>query len=770
MTEALALYAVGDLSGAACKYRDIVALYPHDADSWCQLGMIYHQQQQYEDALDALYQGLAIVSSHALCYYTIALVQAELGYSDQAIQAYAQAIAIAPTWLVPYQNLGATLMAAGQIEAAEQIYRQAIALAETETDAQIERGFSTFGTTSCQAYNFYLGLGNVFMAKHQIDEAIAAYQTALELEPDHPDIANNLGIAFAAKNERSQANLYFGHAAYYAGQYDRAVDYYQAFLELQIEPQVGDVDFYMQLASCYKHLDRSHDAVHTYQVGIRLYPTATRLYLSAILDLQEFGQTQAALKVASDALAIAPYDLSLQLENLRILPILYDHQEEVSFYRDRFTQGLDAFLRNLSLDTKTARQNALQALSVHTNFYLQYQGGQDLDLQVKYGQVVHQIMAANFPQWVQPIPPRSLDQQRKIRIGYLSSCFQWHTVGTLFLGWLRYSDRTQFSIHCYYIDSPQDQVNQIFQLYSDTFDHIPNHLEAVCQKIIGDRLDILVFLDVGMHPQMTQLAGLRLAPIQCAAWGHPVTTGSPAIDYFLSSELMEPENAQSHYSEQLVRLPNLGISYPKPIVPHLTKSRADFHLRDDAVIYLSCQSLFKYLPKYDYIFAAIAQQVTQSQFVFVGHWSSAITEKFRDRLQRAFGKFGLDSEAYCVILPRQSKLDYWNLQLLSDIFLDTLGFTGLMTTLDAVACNLPIVTCAGEFMRSRQSAGVLQMLKATETVAMDESTYIQIAIRLGLEQSWREAIAQKMQSHHTYLDDDRACIFGLEEFYRQVIK
>jgi predicted O-linked N-acetylglucosamine transferase (SPINDLY family) len=72
---------------------------------------------------------------------------------------------------------------------------------------------------------------------------------------------------------------------------------------------------------------------------------------------------------------------------------------------------------------------------------------------------------------------------------------------------------------------------------------------------------------------------------------------------------MEPENAQSHYSEQLVYLPNIAISYPKPIIPEPKKVRTEFKLRDDAIVYLSCQSLFKYLPQYDYVFAAIAQRV-----------------------------------------------------------------------------------------------------------------------------------------------------------------
>jgi protein O-GlcNAc transferase len=245
---------------------------------------------------------------------------------------------------------------------------------------------------------------------------------------------------------------------------------------------------------------------------------------------------------------------------------------------------------------------------------------------------------------------------------------------------------------------------------------------------------------------MTQMAALRLAPIQCATWLHPVTSGMPTIDYFLSSEAMEPENAAEHYSEQLIRLPKLGMSCTKPIIPTLTKKRADFQLRDDAVVYLSCQSLSKYLPQHDYIYPEIAQKVSQSQFVFVARQSPLITEKFQQRLKQAFAKYGLKDEDYCIILPRQTIISYWQLNLLADIFLDTFNWSGGITTLEAIACNLPIVTCPGELMRGRQSYGMLKILSLTDTIAQDETEYIDIAVKLGLDAEWR----------HTLTTDERS--------------
>ena len=63
------------------------------------------------------------------------------------------------------------------------------------------------------------------------------------------------------------------------------------------------------------------------------------------------------------------------------------------------------------------------------------------------------------------------------------------------------------------------------------------------------------------------LAAQRLAPVQCSSWGHPETSGFPTIDYFLSSELMEPRNGKDHYSEELVLLPNLSVYLEPAEIP-----------------------------------------------------------------------------------------------------------------------------------------------------------------------------------------------------------
>ena len=551
----------------------------------------------------------------------------------------------------------------------------------------------------------------------------------------------------------------FGNQLYHQGRYEAAIQHYQRFLV----SQTGDIELYCSLSECLRNLNRIEDAIAILEQGISHYPTAGQLHFQLIKICQQNGHTQQAISSAERASEILPNEYVFQLLKHLTLPIVYDTSDEIQFYKERFVGELDKLIQETSLKTPESQINAFLGLRSFTNFYLAYQAHNVVESQSKYANLVHQVMTANYPQWVQPRSMPQLLENGKIRVGYISSYLHSYS-GTLWLtGWLRYCNHKQFEIYCYYTGNDSDPITEQFRQYSTEFRHIPHNLEAVCQQIIDDKLHILVFPEIGMDAPTIQIAALRLAPIQCTAWGHPVTSGLPTIDYFISSELMEPENAQSHYSETLIKLPNIGVSYPKPIVGELTQSRSDFNLREDAVIYLCCQAPFKYLPQYDFILAEIALRIPQAQFIFPRG------ELLRERLKRAFAAVNLDSENYCLFRSISTRQDYLAINFLSDVFLDTFTWSGGNTSLEAIACNLPIVTCPGEFMRGLHADSFLKMLGVTDTIAKNEVEYIEIAVKLGIDSEWRRDIAERISHRQGNLFDDRVCVTALEAFYQQVV-
>ncbi|WP_226574849.1 O-linked N-acetylglucosamine transferase family protein [Microseira wollei] len=83
--------------------------------------------------------------------------------------------------------------------------------------------------------------------------------------------------------------------------------------------------------------------------------------------------------------------------------------------------------------------------------------------------------------------------------------------------------------------------------------------------------------------------------------------------------------------------------------------------------------------------------------------------------------------------------------------MDALSWSGGNTSLEAIACNLPIVTCPGEFMEGRHAYAFLKMLGVTDTIAQNEAEYTDIAVKLGLDPTWLRQIAERIKAGHDYL-------------------
>ena len=532
--------------------------------------------------------------------------------------------------------------------------------------------------------------------------------------------------------------------------------------ERRIQEAPDDPRLYQALAACHTANDCYLEACRTLTGGVARCPGSSALRQAYILTLNRSGLTEDAVQAAETAARELPGDVSLRFFHELLLPVIYQSQEEVDRYRRRFAEGLERLRAEVPLDTAADRREALAATAAWSNFYLSYQGRNDLELQTGYGELLHRILAANFPQWAERPEKPGRVPGRKCRVGYVSHYDK--AVSRFFLGWLRHAAKDRIEVYCYHLGRDTNPVTEECRAAAAVFRQADGDLEEACRQIADDRLDVLVYPDLGVKSRSCQLAALRLAPVQCAALAHPMTSGLPTVDYFLSSEAMESGSAAEHYSETLVRLPRLGISYEAPVLPRplLSRTREDFKLRTDGVLYLCCQSLCKYLPRYDYIFAEIARRVTSAQFLFFDEPGRG--EVFRRRLAKAFEAVGRSAGDHCVWLPHVDQFTYWNLNLLSDVFLDSIGWSGGNTTIEAIACGLPVVTCPTGLLRGRQSYGMLQVLGVADTAAHSEPEYIEAACRLGLDPAWRAAVRDRMEQGRGGLFGDRECVAALDEF------
>ena len=276
---------------------------------------------------------------------------------------------------------------------------------------------------------------------------------------------------------------------------------------------------------------------------------------------------------------------------------------------------------------------------------------------------------------------------------------------------------------------------------------------------------MLIYPGLLMDNMALPLAAQRLSPVQCTSWGHPETSGLPTVDYFLSSDSMEPPEAVAHYTEQLVRLPNLSIYYEPVVTEQVAVSRAELGLRADAAAFWCGQSLFKYLPQFDGVFARIAKAAPHCQFVFLRHGGGApVNELFEARLTQAFAALGLQASDHCVFLGRLSQSKFVAAIGQCDVFLDSIGWSGCNSALESLPHHLPIVTLAGGTMRGRHSAAILATMGVTDTIAETVDDYVAIAARLANDQAQCQALGARMREAEPKVYRDRACITALEDF------
>jgi predicted O-linked N-acetylglucosamine transferase (SPINDLY family) len=200
----------------------------------------------------------------------------------------------------------------------------------------------------------------------------------------------------------------------------------------------------------------------------------------------------------------------------KTLPVVYDTNDQLNYWRSRYTACVKALVADgVAVDTT----NTL----VDTSFYLAYQGENDREIMADLGRVYRGVE-----------PPDSLRRRRpkgrKIRVGFLSAYFRDHTVGRLNVGRIGGLSRTDFEVTVLALHRAADPMVDAFRSGADRFVTLPRQVRETRRQVMDMELDILVFADIGMDAITQSLCYSRMAPLQASTWGHPDTSGSPAID------------------------------------------------------------------------------------------------------------------------------------------------------------------------------------------------------------------------------------------------
>jgi predicted O-linked N-acetylglucosamine transferase (SPINDLY family) len=780
---------------AETAFRRALALTPGDADVHYNLGNILMSLERTPEAVASYRSAIAVAPDAAMAHLALAQALGRQGRTQEASEVYRRALELNPGAADGHNERGVLLAIQGAHEEAEACFERALDidpemisahrnlanllakfarrdepamlagvriqlhrnLAKNPRDINAWYGLGVlayksgrhriaelrFARTVALAPEFsraHASLGLVAGERGCFDEALAHYERALALGPDDAATHNNFAVLLKEH-----------------GRIPEAVAHFQQALVLKPDHAAA----HNNLAVLLKNQGRLAEAIAHCKEALAARPDYVDAHYNLGLATGEQGRGADALGHYERALAIdssfAPARFAMCMGQL---PILYRDAAEIGLRREAYKAQLRSLCDCIESHPKPAE--LASAVGSSQPFYLAYQGGSDRDLQSQYGLAMCRIMSARYPPAQLPPPPTGGEP---VKLGIVSGFFHHHSNWKIPIrGWLRRLDRRAFRIFGYYTGTIVDGATREAASLCERFVRGPLPLDRWRQTILSDAPHVLIYPEIGMHQVSAQLAAQRLARAQCNSWGHPDTSGFPTVDYFLSSALMEPADGQDHYTEQLVRLPNLSTSYEPLEIPTVPLRRAELGLRETSVAYWCGHTIKKYLPQFDQLFPRIAREVVDCQFVFVSYGQDAVDELFRRRLDAAFAGFGLRARDYCVMLAPVEMPRYVAAVGRCDIVLDCIGWSGCNSSLESLAHDLPIVTCPGPLMRSRHSMAILTMMGSTETVAADSETYIATAVRLAHDLSWRDAVKRQMalNKHRVYRDE--AGVSGLADF------
>ena len=724
--------------------------------------MAHHRAGRLADA-ERLYRLVCDQdSNNARAFHLLGVVAHQLRRADAALLV-GRAVALNPDFAEAHNDQGVILAANGLLADAVPCFERALAL---------NPGYG-------EARN---NLGRALRSLGRLDEAVVQFELVLQNTPDSPTAHFNLASAFELTGRTADAERRYRHAIQLRPDFVDAHLHLAALLhaadrlnealahaERAVALRPDSAGARNNLGNILRTLGRRGEAIAQYETALRIDPSSVMAHYNCGVALR--GETRIAQARAhfARALALEPDFLEAELALcMAELPALYQDFSDIAERRDAYAKGLAKL--SVDIDRSGAAAAALsEVIGAHQPFYLPYQGHNDRDLQSRYGALVCKILAARYRTPVLPGPP---DPREPIRLGIVSGFFRQHSNWKIPIrGWLQQLDRNRFHVSGYYTSGERDGETAAAAALCERFVQGPHSLDHWRQLILGDAPHVLLFPEIGMDKVTAQLAAQRLAAVQCCSWGHPVTSGFPTMDYFISSELMEPAGAAEHYSEQLIQLPNLSIYVEPADVPRIAMDRAELGLRASAVVYWCGQSMPKYLPQFDEVFPRIAAEVPDCQFIFIDFGGgSDVTLRFRARLERAFKQAGLEAADHCVFLPRLAPDRFVAAIGQCDVVLDSIGWSGCNSILEGLVHDVPIVTLAGEMMRSRHTAAILDMMDIRETTAQTIGEYVAIAGVLGRGTAKRMEMSARISNNKHRVYRDRNCIAALEDFLAEATR
>jgi protein O-GlcNAc transferase len=326
-------------------------------------------------------------------------------------------------------------------------------------------------------------------------------------------------------------------------------------------------------------------------------------------------------------------------------------------------------------------------------------------------------------------------------------------------------DRTKVELFAYYNNIFRDEVTGRLQALTEHWILISGMSDAaVRDRIEADSIDVLI--DLSGHTSGNRLGvfARRAAPVQAYYLGYFASTGLTEMDYWIGDEVVTPPETDSHFSEQVWRLPRVSWSYDGKDAPPPNLRPA----QDDTVWVGSFNQLGKLTPATLALWAKILLALPEGRLLL--KTKELADDANRQRILDAMASHGISPDRIELkdisITPNwQEHMAYYNRL---DIVLDPVGAMGGVTsTCDALWMGAPVITLEGDRVVSRATAAILTAIGHPEWIARSEAEYIDKVAALARDVDQRNVLrtSQRDQMARSPLCDAKGLAMSLESAY-----
>jgi tetratricopeptide (TPR) repeat protein len=652
---------------------------------------------------------------------------------------------------------------AGESDAPQVRYNLGVALQATGELAEALEQFERVPVGAALRAEAQHNIGRVRFARGEMRAARNALQAAVALRPDLAEAWNSLGQLEEREGRLGEALAAFERAHELAPELVAASRNRGALLSLlgrqpeavvalrALAERTGDPGAWRELGVALQEAGDVDAAVQAYLKAMALAPDASAIEEDLASAELAQGDGAAALSRMDALAARGALAAGGRFRRALALPAVYGDANELLSWRERFAEGLAALERDPPRLLDPVREVG------QTPFLLAYQGEDDRLLMEALARTYRHACPELV--WTAPRAESRRERRERIRIGFVSQFFFEHSVGRTMAGLIEGLPRDRFEIEIFAVPPVTVDALQSRVASAGRWAELPANLWAARERIAERGCDLLFYADLGMEPLSYFLAQARLAPVQVTSWGHPVTSGLPTVDAFVSHALLEPDGAQEQYSEKLLTVTRGALypAYERRQAP--PRPRRELGLPEAKRLYVCGQSLFKLDPRFDATLLSVLERDPDAVLLLFEARERAVTAKVRDRLARRYRA----AAERVTFLRRGGIDDYMQCIRACDVVLDTWPVGGGVSTHDALAAGAPVVTLPGSALRGRFAQAALRLLGLDECIASSAEDYAERAVAIARDPELRRMLALRIDERSSALFGERIAIDAVAE-------